>query len=78
MMISPSRSITPLGDSARRIYALITRYMYLLKGSWPRLIELGYWPTVQVCLWGFMTLFLAEHTSYIARDESVDAPGRVP
>ena len=67
MMISPSRSITPLGDSARRIYALITRYMYLLKGSWPRLIELGYWPTVQVCLWGFMTLFLAEHTSYIAQ-----------
>ena len=41
--------------------------MYLLKGSWPRLIELGYWPTVQVCLWGFMTLFLAEHTSYIAQ-----------
>ena len=53
--------------STGRIYALVMRYLYLLKGSWPRLIELGYWPTVQVCLWGFMTVFLAQHTSYIAQ-----------
>ncbi|MEM7251254.1 MAG: ABC transporter permease [Pseudomonadota bacterium] len=50
-----------------RVYALVMRYVYLLKGSWPRIIELGYWPTVQVCLWGFMTIFLAQHTSYIAQ-----------
>ncbi|MCH9675528.1 MAG: ABC transporter permease [Gammaproteobacteria bacterium] len=53
--------------SAGRVYALVMRYTYLLKGSWPRLIELGYWPTVQVCLWGFMTIFLAQHTNYVAQ-----------
>lgn len=53
--------------SARRVGALTLRYMYLLRGSWPRLLELAYWPLVQMILWGFITLFLAGQTSYVAQ-----------
>lgn len=53
--------------SLRRVGALSLRYFYLLRGSWPRLVELAYWPTVQMILWGFITLFLVTQTNYIAQ-----------
>lgn len=53
--------------SPRRIGALVRRYYYLLRGSWPRLLELAYWPTVQMVLWGFITQFFATHSSYVAQ-----------
>ncbi len=37
---------------------MVLRYWYLLRGSPPRLVELVYWPTVQMVIWGFMTLYL--------------------
>ncbi len=46
--------------SAGRIAAMVLRHWYLLTSSWPRVLELVYWPTVQVTLWGFITLYLAE------------------
>ena len=36
------------GFSFTRVGALILRYTYLLRSSWPRLLELVYWPTVQM------------------------------
>jgi ABC-2 type transport system permease protein len=51
----------------QRIYAMILRHLYILRGSWPRLLDLAYWPTVQMCMWGFMSQFLAGQTSYIAQ-----------
>jgi ABC-2 type transport system permease protein len=56
----------PVG-TARRVAAMILRYTYLLRTSWPRIIELAYWPTVQMIMWGFMTQFLAGQTSYVAQ-----------
>ena len=53
--------------SPRRIGALVVRYSYLIIGSWPRIIEMAYWPTVQIVLWGFITQFLAGHSSFIAQ-----------
>ena len=53
--------------SVRRIAALTLRYLYLLRGSWPRILELAYWPLVQMILWGFITLFLVGQTSYVAQ-----------
>ena len=38
--------------SPRRIGAMVLRYVYLIRGSWPRIVELAYWPTVQMILWG--------------------------
>ncbi|MDF3075174.1 MAG: transporter permease [Alphaproteobacteria bacterium] len=51
----------------RRIYAMILRHLYILRGSWPRLLDLAYWPTVQMIMWGFMSQFLSGQMSYIAQ-----------
>jgi ABC-2 type transport system permease protein len=54
------------GLAARRIGAMIRRHLYLLRGSWPRVLELAYWPTVQMILWGFITKFLLGHAEFLA------------
>jgi ABC-2 type transport system permease protein len=53
--------------STRRVGAMILRYWYLLIGSWPRILELAYWPTVQMVLWGFIQSFLATESSFFAQ-----------
>ena len=55
-----------LGPSTRRIAAMVRRYWYLLKGSWPRILELAYWPTMQVLLWGFVTKFFMTQSAWLA------------
>ena len=57
--------------SLRRIFALVLRNMYLLRSSGPRILELMYWPTVQMILWGFITMFLVNHSSWIAQASGV-------
>lgn len=49
-----------LGFSPRRIGAMTLRYWYLLRSSWPRLLELIYWPAVQMITWGFLQSFIAD------------------
>ncbi|MCY4231463.1 MAG: ABC transporter permease [Alphaproteobacteria bacterium] len=49
-----------------RIGAMLARYYYLYRGSVPRFIEIVYWPIVQVELWGFITNFFLEHSSWLA------------
>ena len=51
--------------SPQRIGALALRYLYLLRGSWVRVVELAYWPTVQMILWGFITQYLAGHSDVL-------------
>ncbi|MBL8259453.1 MAG: ABC transporter permease [Candidatus Competibacteraceae bacterium] len=51
--------------SPQRIGALALRYLYLLRSSWIRIVELAYWPTVQMILWGFITQYLAGHSAVI-------------
>ncbi len=43
------------GSSVGRIAALVLRYLYLLRSSWPRIIEIAYWPTMQMIIWGFVS-----------------------
>jgi ABC-2 type transport system permease protein len=57
--------------SLRRVGAMVLRYVYLLKGSWPRVLELAYWPTMQMILWGFITLFLVQHSTWVARASGI-------
>ena len=52
--------------SMDRITAMVLRYTYLLRGSWPRLLELAYWPTMQMIIWGFITQFFMGHSSWVA------------
>ncbi|MEL0143856.1 MAG: ABC transporter permease, partial [Alphaproteobacteria bacterium] len=66
-----SARANPHGFSARRIYAMVLRYWYLLRGSWPRIIELMYWPTIQMIMWGFITLHLRDTSSWVANAAGV-------
>ena len=43
----------------RRIWGLMYRHLALYRRSWPRLIELMYWPILQMVVWGFVTAYLA-------------------
>lgn len=63
--------LSPAVESLRRMAALILRHIYLLRRSWPRVLELVYWPTVQMVLWGFITLFLVNHSSWLAQASGV-------
>ncbi|MGO9134878.1 MAG: ABC transporter permease [Methylovirgula sp.] len=47
------------GFSARRVGAMVRRYLYLLRSSWPRIFDLMYWPLVQMLTWGFLQTYLA-------------------
>ena len=61
--------MTPLGDdflSLRRVGAMILRYGSIIRRSWPRLVELAYWPTMSMILWGFITQFFTTHSSWVA------------
>lgn len=57
--------------SLKRVLALVLRHIYLLRGSWPRVLELMYWPTVQMILWGFITVFMVGHSSWVAQASGV-------
>jgi len=62
---------TGLAATARRVYAVIRRHVYLLRSSGPRILELLYWPTMQMVLWGFITVFLVNHSSWVAQASGV-------
>src|SRR5579871_5729155 len=55
------------GISFGRIGAMILRYWYLLLSSWPRLLELMYWPILQVITWGFLQSYIAQNAGFFAR-----------
>lgn len=52
--------------SARRVGAMVRRYWYLIRGSWPRIAELAYWPTIQMILWGLISQFFTSHSHWLA------------
>ncbi len=54
-----------------RVGAMILRHLYVLRRSWPRLLELAYWPMVQMVLWGFITVFFLQHSSWVAQAAGV-------
>ena len=43
-----------------RITALLYRHMCLYKRSFPRVLEIIYWPFVDLVIWGFITIYLAQ------------------
>ncbi len=45
--------------SLRRIWGLMYRHLCLYRRSWPRLVELAYWPILQMCIWGFTARFIS-------------------
>jgi ABC-2 type transport system permease protein len=48
--------MTPL----RRIWGLMYRHLCVYRGSWPRLVDLAYWPVLQMTIWGFTSRYFAQ------------------
>jgi len=44
----------------RRIYGLALRHYYLHAGSLPRLVEMLYWPIINMATWGFTSLYFVQ------------------
>jgi ABC-2 type transport system permease protein len=45
--------------SRRRISAVVLRDVYVLRRSVPRIFEIVYWPTIEMVIWGYVSVFLA-------------------
>jgi ABC-2 type transport system permease protein len=41
-----------------RVLAMVWRHVYLYRSSWTRLVELVYWPAMELFVWGFLTIYL--------------------
>jgi ABC-2 type transport system permease protein len=54
-----------------RVFAIIVRHLYLYQRSLPRLIEIFYWPTLDLLLWGFVALYLSNIPVEAARVASL-------
>ena len=50
--------------SINRIFGLFLRHFFLIKGSLPRILDLIYWPTIQIILWGFISKFFSTYSDY--------------
>jgi ABC-2 type transport system permease protein len=64
-MSAPAETIHAF--SMRRVAAMMLRYWYLLRSSWPRLLDLIYWPAVQMITWGFLQYYVATNAGFFAR-----------
>ena len=47
-----------------KIYGLSLRHLYLIKNSFPRVLDLFYWPCIQIVLWGFISKFFSMDSAY--------------
>jgi ABC-2 type transport system permease protein len=50
-----------------RVGAMVLRHWYLLTSSWPRLLELIYWPALQLITWGFSQAYISQNAGFFAR-----------
>lgn len=57
--------------SFRRVGAMVLRHLYVMRGSWPRLLEMAYWPAVNMVVWGFTSQFFTGHSSWVAQAAGV-------
>ena len=54
-----------------KVYALGLRHLYLVMNSFPRVLDLIYWPTVQIFLWGFISKFFTLNSEYYSNTVGV-------
>jgi ABC-2 type transport system permease protein len=67
MSVTSEQAAEHVTFSFRRVGAMVLRYWYLLRSSWPRLLELIYWPAVQMLMWGFLQVYISENAGFFAR-----------
>jgi ABC-2 type transport system permease protein len=61
------RNGNPATIAPHRIGAMILRHWYLLTSSWPRLLELIYWPVLQLITWGFSQAYISQNAGFFAK-----------
>ena len=66
-----AHSTSAITLAPHRVGAMVLRYLYLLRSSWTRLVELIYWPAVQLFVWGFLQLYIAQNSGFFARATGV-------
>src|SRR6266853_1679845 len=54
-------------SALQRVGAMVLRYVYLLRASWSRVLELVYWPAIQLFVWGFLQLYITQNSGFFAR-----------
>ncbi|MGJ0510407.1 MAG: ABC transporter permease, partial [Methylocystis sp.] len=54
--------------SFKRVGAMVLRYSYLLRASYSRILDIIYWPLLQMLTWGFLQ-------SYLVKAGALTAPG---
>jgi ABC-2 type transport system permease protein len=64
-MSGPSATQVPF--SPRRVAAMVRRHWYLLSSSWPRVLDLIYWPAVQMLMWGFLQSYVSQNSGFFMR-----------
>ncbi len=47
-----------------RMYGLFLRHFFLIKSSFPRILDLIYWPSIQIILLGFISKFFSTYSDY--------------
>lgn len=53
-----------MNGSLRRIWGLVYRHICVYRRSWPRLLEIAYWPTLELLVWGFTAHFFSHRFSH--------------
>jgi ABC-2 type transport system permease protein len=56
--------------SLRRVLAIVLRHSYLIVSSWPRVLDLMYWPAVQMLMWGFLQIYVSQNSGPFTRAAS--------
>jgi len=59
--------MSAVSASLGRMGALLLRHFYIYRGSWIRMVELAYWPIMQILLWGLITKFFIQHSSWLVQ-----------
>ena len=54
-----------------RMYGLFLRHFFLITRSFPRILDLIYWPSIQITLWGFISNFFSDYSSYYSNTVGV-------
>jgi ABC-2 type transport system permease protein len=67
MSAPDAHAIPAIAFAPHRVAAMVLRYLYLLRSSWPRILELIYWPTMQLFVWGFLQLYISQNAGFFAR-----------
>lgn len=55
------------GFSWGRVSAVCLRHLYVMRSSPVRVLEMAYWPTVQMVLWGFISQFFMTQSSWLVQ-----------